>query len=396
LSDNPSAESPAVGTSFHQTLDRFLIDAFVVSKLAVVFLLLAAFNFIPSHANLWNRLYTRDVRDTLYIPFCNWDGQHYLLLADWGYGSHAAQYSAGFYPLFPLSISLTNTVLSNLYLAALVNVTIFSFLFLWIYYAYARRYLPVNRARLAVVLLLLFPASMFLSVFYSESLFLLCFFAFLLFYESKRSGAFAFALLLPLIRGQGMFVACAIVAYLSWQIWRRGKPDVRYELKVLAGFAVGTTLYFLFYKLTTGNAVAGIRAQEYTVAGSSAVRILNVLGFIRYLLSPSPSWFAYNNGRLDKLFVVLMLLGIPVVMRTKTPLHLFLYAILVYFPAAMGVGAMSFARYSLLAVPFLVIALMQLCTSRKTCLIAFACAGTVFLAIQMVFIVRFALNLWTG
>jgi hypothetical protein len=75
------------------------------------------------------------VRGALYIPFCNWDGQHYLLLADLGYANPAAPYSIVCYPLFPLSIALTNTVLSNLYLAAFVNVTIFSFLFLWVYYA---------------------------------------------------------------------------------------------------------------------------------------------------------------------------------------------------------------------------------------------------------------------
>jgi len=68
----------------------------------------------------------------------------------------------------------------------------------------------------------------------------------------------------------------------------------------------------------------------------------------------------------------------------------------VYFSAAIGVGAMAFARYSLLAVPFLILALLQLCASRKGCLIVTACLGTAFLVIQIVFVVRFALNLWVG
>lgn len=395
MSDTHSEQTPAADISLRQVLDRFLINAFLLSKLAVVSLLLAAFIWIPSNANLWNRFYTENVR-TLYIPFCNWDGQHYLLLADRGYADPAAQYSVGAYPLFPLSIALTNTVLLNLYRAAFVNVTVFSFLFVWVYYAYARRFLPVDNARLAVVLLLLYPASMFLTVFNSESLFLLCFVAFLYHYDRKYWGAVIFAILLPLSRGQGMFVACALVAYLGWQIWRRGKLDVRYELKVLAGFAAGAALYFLFYELTTGNAVAGIEAQKYHIFNPSVRRILDVPGFIRYLLSSSPSWFAYKNGRVDKILVMLMLAGIPVVMRSKAPLHVFLYAMLVYFSAAIGVGAMSFARYSLLAAPFLIIALLQLCASRKACWIVFACVGTVFLAVQIVFIVRFALNLWVG
>lgn len=377
-------------------MDKFLIDAFVMSKLAVVSVLLATFVIIPSHANLWNRFYTGDVRGALYIPFCNWDGQHYLLLADRGYADPAARYSVTLLPLFPLSIALTKTVLLNLYLSAFVNVTIFSFLFLWVYYAYARRFLPVDRAQLAVALVLLYPASLFLTVFYSESLFLLCFFAFLYCYDAKHWGAIVLAILLPLIRAQGLFVACAFVLYLGWRIWRRGRPDARYELNILAGFTAGTALYFLFYKLTTGDFLAGIEAQKYFVTESNALHILDVPRFIRYLLSPSASWFAYNNGLVDKILVILMLAGIPVVTRSKTPLHVFLYAILVYFPAAMGVGAMSFARYALLAVPLLILALLQLCTSHKACLVLFACAGTAFLVVQIVFVLRFALNLWVG
>ncbi len=395
MSGKDSAPTPAGDCSFRQTLDRFLINAFVLSKLAVISLLLAAFVFIPAHINLWNRFYTANVR-TLYIPFCNWDGQHFLLLADRGYADPSAQYSVGCHPLFPLSIALTNTVVSNAYLAAFVNVTIFSFLLLWVYYAYARRFLPVERARLAVVLLLLYPSSLFLTVFYSESLFLVCFFAFLSLYDRKHWGAVLFAILLPLIRAQGLLVACAIVSYLGWQIWRRHRFDAKYELTVLAGFAVGTVLCGLFYKLTTGNFWAGLEAQKYFVAEASALHILDVPRFIRYLLSPSASWFAYNNGRVDKIFVILMLAGIPVVMRSKAPLHVLLYVILGYCPAAMGVGAMAFARYSLLAVPFLILALLQLGTSCKACWVLFACLGTVFLVVQIVFVVRFALNLWIG
>jgi hypothetical protein len=58
---------------------------------------------------------------------------------------------------------------------------------------------------------------------------------------------------------------------------------------------------------------------------------------------------------------------------------------------------MAFARYSLLAVPFLILTLsLQLRISRKACLILFACVGTAFLVVQVVFVVRFALNLWVG
>jgi hypothetical protein len=58
-----------------QAADNFLLVAFAASKLVVISLLLAAFTFIPTHAKLWNRFYTQNVR-TLYIPFGNGDGRH--------------------------------------------------------------------------------------------------------------------------------------------------------------------------------------------------------------------------------------------------------------------------------------------------------------------------------
>src|ERR1041384_5712531 len=98
-------------------------------------------------------------------------------------------------------------------------------------------------------------------------------------------------MLLSLAKAHGLLVARAIVASLGWQIWRRGRLGPRDELKVLAGFAAGTALCSLLSKLTTGNFWTGLEAQKYFVAEARAVHILDVPRFIRYLLSPSASWF---------------------------------------------------------------------------------------------------------
>jgi len=253
LPANPSAETPTVDTSLHQVLDRFLINAFLSSKLAVVSLLLAAFILIPRMPTCGTAS-TRETREAHFtLPFCNWDGQHFLLLADRGYADPAAQYSVGTYPLFPLSISLTNTGLTNLYLAAFANVTIFLVHVSLGVLRILRKFLPVDRARLAVVLVLLYPASLFLTVCYSESLFLLCLFAFLYFYDGKHWGAVVFAMLLPLSRGQGT-VRCVWSGPVSGLAdLRKRRLDAKYALTVLAGFAAGAALYFLFYKVTLGD-----------------------------------------------------------------------------------------------------------------------------------------------
>ena len=395
MSPDQPIQTPLKDALLREYLDDFLLVAFAVSKVLVAALLLSAFIWIPSRANLWNRFYTQNER-TLYTPFSNWDGQHFLLLAERGYSDPSVRYFVGCHPLFPLSIALTNTIALNPYLSALTNVTLFSFLFLWMFYAYAQRYLGAGKAKVAVILLLLYPSAMFLTVTYSESLFLLCLFAFLVLYGRRHWGAVVFAVLLPLAKAQGLLVACAFVVGASWQNLRIGKFEARFELRIMAGFVTGFVLGGLFYRMTTGNFWAGLEAQKYFVAEARATRVLAIPQFFQYLLSSSSSWFAYNNGRLDKVFVVLLLAGIPVVMSARVPLHICLYSILVYVPAAMGIGAMSFARYSLAAIPFLLVSMLQICGPQKACRVLFVCLGVLFFVVQVVFVVRFALNLWVG
>ncbi len=81
--------------------------------------------------NLWNRWYTGEGDLTSwYIPFANWDGQHYLLLADYGYGHW--QHSQSFYPLFPELIRVLSYVFSPAVSAVLLNYVFSAGFFLFV------------------------------------------------------------------------------------------------------------------------------------------------------------------------------------------------------------------------------------------------------------------------
>ena len=102
--------------------------------------------------------------------------------------------------------------------------------------------------------------------------------------------------------------------------------------------------------------------------------------------------FSYTYSLTDKFFVIASLLAIGIVARTRNVLWLVLYIMLLYPVAAMGTGG-SFSRFSLVAAPILVLAVWALYARHERIIYA---TGVIFLAVQLFFAGRFALNLWVA
>ena len=374
--------------------NREVLTIFLVAKAVIVAaLLLAFYDFDEMHdVNLWNRWHSgTDVPDALYLPFANWDGQHYALLADRGYQGHP--HSHAFFPLYPMTIRAVQLILGNVYVSAFVLNLLLSYLFCYVFHRYARHFLPERTASKALVLLLFWPTAFYLTVLYSEALFLLLLFGFLYFYDLRKSYlSVPFALLLPLARGQTAFVLAALLIVLAIQRFK-GKPiDYRYEACNMAAFVVGGLFYLGFFHAVVGDAFSGIRAQSSFIFGNSLTNIFNPGHFLAYLLSETRGVFSYTYSLTDKFFVIASLLAIGIVARTRNVLWLVLYIMLLYPVAAMGTGG-SFSRFSLVAAPILVLAVWALYAKHERIIYA---TGVIFLAVQLFFAGRFALNLWVA
>ena len=381
-------------------LDTDLIAIFLVFKVVIIAtIVLSFYAFDHLHqTNLWNRNYSgKEIIDAWYLPFSNWDGQHYL--------SNAVAFPESpipaFYPLFSLCIRLMNMVFGvfgNIYFVALVLNLILSYLFIHLFYAYARHYLPKPAALKSVLLLLSFPSAFWMSVIYNEALFLCTLFGFLYFYQIEKSyKSVIFAALMPLIRGQAFFVSVAVGLYMLWQwYWVRkegGQFRFRYELANILGFAAGGAAYLLFFYYTTGSFFTGIDAQKgWGENANSLAKLINPGHFLGYVFSATEKLFSFSNGVVDKMFILVLLFSTVFVVWTKNRLAALIYFLLVYCPAAMGVGA-SFIRYTLLAFPFLAIALLHVYPKWRAGV--YVLCG-VFLCGQLYFAWRFSLNMWIG
>ncbi len=380
---------------------NFLMKNIVYIKIMILFLffkilistiIIASFHAVPDEykkINLWNRYFSGE-KINYYIPFSNWDGQHYLLLSEKGY-SEAMFQSKRFYPLFPNIIKITNFFIDNSYISSLIAVALFSFLFSIYFYKFASLYISAEACLICLFLIFSFPSAFYLNVIYSESLFLFLLFAFLYYYSINNNKSLYFAFFLPLSRPHGFFSLLAILLIFLYYIVSRKRFDMFFHARIVAVFIFSTVCFLTFYKLTTGSYMAWFNANKLGVFGTSVINIINPVHFFRYIFSPCDNFFSYNNGLVDKIFICIMLPASYFVFKSKNIIFIVFYAIFAYFPASMGYGG-GYIRYSLLAFPFLCLSISNILNKRMI----FYPLLLIFILVQSILAARFAINLWVG
>jgi hypothetical protein len=396
--DKPTVTGPAAGPS--------VVGLFFGWKVIVSALLLLVYFSTPRIYNLFTYHYYTEFKSMTgsrsaaelplraAAPFSHWDGQNYLGLAEYGYDGFLLEAWA-FYPLLPMLMRAGHVVVHSYFGAGMLVLSLAAFGFLWFYVRLGCELLPANGALLAALLVLCFPTAFFLATIYTEALFLCLLFGFLYFFEVRRSlVCLVFAFLLPLCRAQGFFLPVALIGYVAWQYWRgrEALPPWRLVTLALVAFALGIGSCLLFYKVAVGDALAAFHAQQNYIFANRLSNLFAPLHFLRMMQTPSEEFFAYRCGIVDRGFIVLMLAAIPLVLRLRNRLWSMLYLVLAVVPALMG-EAGSYARFALVAFPFVSFALVHWLAGQREWVFWLAAASA---AVQGVFIYRFAVNLWVG
>lgn len=188
-----------------------------------------------------------------------WDANHYLGLAEnWYVNEGDPRFHLVFYPLYPLMVRIANplfgghtvltaTVLSNFSLTAAC----------WALYELTRMRHNERYAKNAVRFLLLFPTSLYLSIPYSESVFLMMtLMSVLAARREKLWLAVALGALASASRIQGLLTAIPIFYEAMRMEARAGKPKpARVALRVLqvSAIALGFGAYLLLNYSVSGN-----------------------------------------------------------------------------------------------------------------------------------------------
>lgn len=314
---------------------------FLAAKAVAIAALLAGrqFNFTALHP--WNYLVYTDQQAGAWLAFINWDAQHYLKLAIGGYPV-PADASAAFYPLFPALIALGMKLGLNPIASGLLLVTLCSAL-AFILFA---RLLP-NQDTRALWLFAAFPTAFYLSVLYSEALFIAALLGlFWALRDSRRGGlALLCAALLPLTRGQGLWLALPLAA--AWifpgALARRGLALAS------IGYALGVGAYLAFFGWRYGDPLAGLSAQKVFVFHNALPNLFDLPRFFDFLLKPPGRFLDTTNSGLDKLMIVVSIGALAYgIRRSPDAFFAVTWATFALLPAMMGEGG-SYARHALLA-----------------------------------------------
>ncbi len=279
----------------------------------------------------------------------SFQGYHYITIAAEGYPQAGPELA--FYPLWPalmapfgrfaLPAGVTLAVLLSLGALVLLHDLV------------ARRW-DADLARWTVLLLALFPGAIFLSLPYSESLFLLLAVGVFWALETDRRGlAAVLAGLMPLARPVGVLMALPLL----WDGGRRALAGDRSPTALLRALGpafalpVGYASYFVWMALAVGDPFAGFDAQQGFAPSSNPGDLLDVFAFVGEVFDWGDSHDLLHSPLDRALFFWFLLALLPLVRRWRTDGDLLLYAAALGFVPALTVHFMAYSRYVMVVFP---------------------------------------------
>lgn len=300
--------------------------------------------------------------------FGNFDGVHYLRLAQNGYN---AEFSQAFFPLYPLLIRLFNilpkgsldlsiyTDPSFFYTGLVLSNICFLLALYFLYKLWTHEY-STKISGLAVLLLLTFPTSFYFGSIYSESLFLLL--TVLVFWFTRKNSfilAGVFAALASATKIQGILLAI----FLLVELWSKYKEGIlkkgKYLWSGVAGFfisPIGLLAYMFYLGKNFGDPIYFLTSQPSFGAGRSSIPLVTLpqvaYRYLRILTDVSPGNISFWNSLLE-LGVVVILIAFLIYSFRKIRFSYWVFTVLVVIMPTLTGTFLSMPRFALLAFPLL-------------------------------------------
>lgn len=274
--------------------------------------------------------------------FATWDAGNYLAIAANGYGEDVSLNA--YYPLWPMMIApvmLTFGPKAGFFWALLLanGLSIVAIMLLYSHYV---RQGGRKVARLAVVLMLGSPGAIFLSLIYTESLFLLLSVAALVGMARRSYSLFsASAFLLPLTKAVGILILIpAIYHLLRCRVWSRWWIAI----SPLAGYMC----YFGIMAWSTGDPFAGFHAQRFYLNHPSMGKITDIRSFLTAMGDVGP-FIHPTKGVLDRLCFVAFVVGALYCRHFNK--EDFVYALMIGMIPALSNQFVSYTRFIVVCFP---------------------------------------------
>jgi hypothetical protein len=333
----------------------------IVSRLLVwrIILLIVAFYAIQTIAfkesfPYWETLLEPEGSPIIW-SWGNFDGVHYITIAEKGY---SAQYTQAFFPLYPLVIRYLSKVPLSYLIAGLSISHIALPIALFLFYKLVRFDYSAASAKRSLIYLMLFPTSFFLGSLYSESLFLALIFGSLYAARQKKwwiagiLGAFASA-----TRFFGIFLLPALL--IEWYYGKDRTKEYSIGKLIKTVFpitlsALGLVLYMLYLNKAFSDPLLFLHSQPYFGAertGGKLILLYQVFWrYTKMLLTVDIHSLVYYTVFLEALSGLLFLL-LTLIAFKRIRISYAIFGFLAYITPTLTGTLSSMPRYVLILFP---------------------------------------------
>ncbi len=273
--------------------NKLVLKYLIAWRFMLFVFLIFALSFLPlqdHHLGGGKKLY---LINPFLWSFINFDGEHYLSVAQKGYGP--LQYF--YFPTFPVIVRLfTKPITDNIWGYAIIG-TMLSHLFtiLGIIGLAKLSLLDYKKAtvRHIIFLTLAFPASFYLVSYYTESMFLaLSVWSFYFARNKKWAHASVLASIATATRIVGITLLPAL--FVEMLLQRKGQKKFNYlQFAYLLIIPIGLLSYLYYLKYATGNALIFLHNVEIFGEQRSSSFILLPQVYYRYIFKILPNTTSY-------------------------------------------------------------------------------------------------------
>jgi hypothetical protein len=282
--------------------------------------------------------------------WANFDGTHYIEMAQFGYQSNLTQV---FFPFYPFLIRLVNFITQNRLWSGLI-ISHLSFIgFLYFFIKLGLLDYSKKTIRWALIFLILFPTSFFFFSLYTESLFL--FLVAAVFYLSRQKKFWLASILVGLASITSL-VGIFLLPVVLWEYWQTTKKPRFLTLTGLSLFSASGLIYHLnFLSRQFGHYSILIHSQPGTGIGQPVDKLVMpyqvIFRYLKMLTTISPQNQTYPVLAFE-FFVSLSFIGLIIwalVKKFRSSYLLFLVPAF-FLPTFTG-SFSSMPRYALAAFP---------------------------------------------
>jgi len=240
---------------------RFVAASFALSRGVLLVVAVLARAWIVERAPNANKDFVAFPGHPLWDSFCRWDSGWYDRVARLGYFRGEGQSDVAFFPAFPYLSRWLGPLLGGHWAAGLAIGNLSLVGGLYFLYALAELRCGKEVARRAVWIVLVFPATVFYSAYYSEGVFLLAACGSFYFYEKGRFlPAGLFGCLAAMTRGAGvLLVPAMLLDALRREGWRARALSPR--LAWLGLIVVGLGVVMVTLAVQVGDPLAFVTVQ---------------------------------------------------------------------------------------------------------------------------------------